>query len=172
MGRDKSKMYKNSKDEWYTPTWLIRKLEKEYSIKFTLDPCTTKEVAKEQGFKKYYTKETNGLDKSWQNEIVWLNPPFSTKDEWIDKVILELQRAILNSNRIDILLLLPASLETIAIQKLLEQSCELIIPNKRIGFSGTKSSDFTPMIYRLRSDRFVQSYEILDIRESKGEKNV
>lgn len=47
-------------DEWATPIKLFEELDNKYH--FTLDPCSTKENHK---CKKYYTKEDNGLSKSW-----------------------------------------------------------------------------------------------------------
>ena len=59
-------------DEWETPIVLYNALNKIYN--FTLDPCCTKETAK---CERFYIKEDNSLIKSWKNEIVFMNPPYS-----------------------------------------------------------------------------------------------
>ncbi len=57
--------------EWPTPKWLFDALDKEFG--FTLDPCSTHTNAKCQ---KHYTREDNGLLKSWSDEVVFMNPPY------------------------------------------------------------------------------------------------
>lgn len=68
-------------NEWTTPKYLYDELDKEFN--FTLDPCCTKESAK---CDKYYTKEDNGLNKDWSNDIVFMNPPYGRIiPKWIEK---------------------------------------------------------------------------------------
>jgi site-specific DNA-methyltransferase (adenine-specific) len=67
-------LFTSNSNEWYTPQKLFDKIQEVLDIKFTLDPCATKESAK---CEKYYTKEDNGLSKNWNNEIVFINPPYS-----------------------------------------------------------------------------------------------
>lgn len=69
--------------EWATPQYLFDELNKEFN--FTLDPCATPENAK---CKKFYTKEDNGLNKSWENECVFCNPPYGRQiKSWVKKSI-------------------------------------------------------------------------------------
>lgn len=66
---------------WGTPQDFFDKLNQEFH--FTLDPCATKETAK---CLKYYTKEDDGLSKSWDNEIVFCNPPYGREiGKWVEK---------------------------------------------------------------------------------------
>lgn len=58
-------------DEWGTPRWLFDSLNREFG--FTIDVCATKENAK---CDKYFTQEQNGLLRSWEDEVVWMNPPY------------------------------------------------------------------------------------------------
>lgn len=53
-------LFSHNSDEWTTPTDLYNELDKEFS--FNLDPCATPGNAK---CEKYFTKEDNGLAKSW-----------------------------------------------------------------------------------------------------------
>jgi len=67
--------------EWETPQELFNDLNKEFD--FTIDVCATKENAK---CKRFYNKQTNGLAQSWENEIVFMNPPYGrTINKWIEK---------------------------------------------------------------------------------------
>lgn len=59
-------MFSSKTDLWSTPKWFYDKLNEEF--KFTLDPCSTKENHK---CNKYYTKEDDGLSKSWFGENVF-----------------------------------------------------------------------------------------------------
>jgi len=67
--------------EWETPQALFDKLNKEFQ--FTLDPCSTHENTK---CKKHYTKEEDGLKKSWSRERVFMNPPYGREiSHWAKK---------------------------------------------------------------------------------------
>tara|TARA_Y100000593_G_C4105908_1_gene235554 strand:+ start:90 stop:530 length:441 start_codon:yes stop_codon:yes gene_type:complete len=80
MNKD-SVHYSSKSNEWGTPQDLFDKLNKEFS--FTLDPCATSENAK---CDKYYTKEDDGLSKSWGGEIVFMNPPYGREiGRWVKK---------------------------------------------------------------------------------------
>ena len=66
-------------NEWETPQDLFDGLDSEFH--FTLDPCATKENAK---CEKFYTKEDDGLFKSWAGESVFMNPPFGREiGKWV-----------------------------------------------------------------------------------------
>ncbi len=68
-------------NEWATPQSLFDKLNMVFG--FTLDPCATPKTAK---CKKFYTIKDNGLNKSWANEIVFMNPPYGREiGKWIKK---------------------------------------------------------------------------------------
>lgn len=69
------------KGEYSTPQKLYDSLDKEFG--FTLDACASKTNAKH---KKYYTKEDNSLLKKWDNEIIFMNPPYTRELKlWIKK---------------------------------------------------------------------------------------
>jgi hypothetical protein len=65
-------------DTWLTPLWLIDALGND----FDLDPC---------GFRFHKTAKTilqlptDGLKANWFGKV-WLNPPYSTKKQWLDKM--------------------------------------------------------------------------------------
>jgi len=67
--------------EWPTPQWLFDALNKEFG--FTLDPCSTHTNAK---CAKHFTREDNGLLKSWGEEVVFMNPPYGSEiGKWMAK---------------------------------------------------------------------------------------
>lgn len=80
------------------PGRSFNELNKEFS--FTLDPCATDQNHK---CKKYFTIEDDGLSKSWQNEVVFCNPPYSTIKFWVEKCAQEASQ-----NGAIVVLLIPA----------------------------------------------------------------
>lgn len=64
-----------SGDEWSTPSWLIELCCDVVGL-FDLDPASNEAARKIVGAPTYYTKKTNGLDKTWKGNV-WLNPPYS-----------------------------------------------------------------------------------------------
>jgi len=73
--------FSSKSNEWATPQDFFDILNKEFN--FTLDPCATKDNAK---CAKYYTQEDDGLAQSWDNEIVFCNPPYGRQIKyWVKK---------------------------------------------------------------------------------------
>ena len=67
--------------EWFTPQDFFDQLEAEFH--FTLDPCATRANAK---CERFYTREDDGLAKSWEGERVFCNPPYGREiGPWIKK---------------------------------------------------------------------------------------
>ena len=85
--------YMSNSNEWETPQDLFDELDREFH--FTLDVCATKENAK---CKKYFTKEDNGLNKSWllsisTGSVCWMNPPYGREiGKWMKKAYREFER--------------------------------------------------------------------------------
>ena len=80
-------MFSSKSDEWGTPQDFFNKLDRVYN--FTLDPCATAENTK---CKKFYTPEENGLEKDWEGETVFVNPPYSKIKDWTIKAYREGQK--------------------------------------------------------------------------------
>jgi phage N-6-adenine-methyltransferase len=73
--------FTSNSNEWSTPQDFFDKLNQEFN--FTLDPCATNENAK---CDKFYTLEDDGLSLSWDNEIVFCNPPYGRQiKHWVKK---------------------------------------------------------------------------------------
>lgn len=78
-------MVSSKSNEWVTPQWLFDKLDEEFN--FTLDPCSNNDNAK---CKKFYTEKENGLKQNWDNDVVFMNPPYGgNTNKWIRKAWIE-----------------------------------------------------------------------------------
>ena len=73
-------MFSSDSDEYGTPRSFFDKLNRMFN--FTLDPCSTDDNHKVQ---KHYTKEDDGLSKSWAGETAFVNPPYSDVAAWVRK---------------------------------------------------------------------------------------
>ena len=58
-------------DDYETPPLLYKDLDAEFH--FTLDPCPIGGVG--------------GLEKDWDEEVVFCNPPYSNIQPWVDKAL-------------------------------------------------------------------------------------
>jgi len=96
-------MFSSKSAEWETPQKLYNMLDSIFH--FTLDPCATAANSK---CGKHFTREENGLKKSWKGQTVFMNPPYG-KDikKWIKKAYDESR----NSNT-TVVCLLPARTDT------------------------------------------------------------
>ena len=76
-------MFSSKNEKFSTPQYIFNTLNREFN--FTLDPCC--EFYTRKVMDNYYTAETNGLDKSWEGETVFMNPPYGRQDTgiWIKK---------------------------------------------------------------------------------------
>lgn len=74
-------MFSSVSDEWETPITFYQELDKEFH--FTLDPSCQEYNRK---CDKYYTSEMDGLNKSWEGETVFCNPPYGREiGKWVKK---------------------------------------------------------------------------------------
>lgn len=91
----------SERDDWETPQGLFDYLDGIYH--FTLDPCSTHENAK---CERHYTVEEDGLEQSWEGEVVFCNPPYGRQvGRWVEKCAEEARHA-------KIVLLIPARTDT------------------------------------------------------------
>lgn len=72
----------NENDEWYTPSWLFDAL----GVQFDLDPCSPGSPPSTVPAHQHLTKDENGLAAPWTGRV-WLNPPFSSKRDWYDRLV-------------------------------------------------------------------------------------
>lgn len=99
-----NKVHFSSEDNTYeTPQDFFDKLNSKYN--FTLDPCCTSETAK---CDKFFTIEDDGLKQSWENEIVFCNPPYGRElPKWVEKCYDEAK-----DNNALVVMLIPARTDT------------------------------------------------------------
>jgi phage N-6-adenine-methyltransferase len=77
-------------NEWYTPRRYIEAARKVLG-EIDLDPASCKEAQKVVRARKFFTIETNGLDKEWHGRV-WLNPPYSRglAPAFVNKLVAEI----------------------------------------------------------------------------------
>ena len=93
--------FSSNRDDWETPQTLFDYLNSRFE--FTLDPCSNGSNAK---CARFFTQETNGLERSWENEIVFCNPPYGRSiKRWVEKCARESANA-------RIVMLIPARTDT------------------------------------------------------------
>ena len=123
-------MYSQKTNEWETPQKLFDELNVKYS--FTLDPCATKENAK---CKKYYTIADNGLVQSWNDEIVFCNPPYGKEiGKWVEKAYTESIKGA------TVVMLIPARTDTKYWHEWIFKKAQIIFLKGRLKFGNSKNS--------------------------------
>lgn len=130
-------LFSHKSDEWETPIELFEKLDQEYG--FTLDPCSTDRNCK---CDKHYTISDNGLIKSWKDEVVFCNPPYSEIKEWVKKANEE------RANGATTVMLIPARTDTRWFHQYIymQNGVKVIFLKGRLKFSGKGSAPFPSMI--------------------------
>lgn len=120
----------NSKEDWITPVPFFKRLNKKiyelYGKHFTIDMCASHKNAK---CKKYYTKKENGLLQNYEGEIVFCNPPYSEKEDWIKKCYNDAQKP----NTI-IVMLIPSATEIIVWHKYCMKADRILLCVGRVQF--------------------------------------
>jgi phage N-6-adenine-methyltransferase len=115
---------------WATPHQWFEYLDLEFG--FTLDPCCTHETAK---CAKHYTPSENGLVQSWQDERVFMNPPYGKElGRWIKKAYVEAR-----DNGALVVCFVPARVDTNWWHNYASKG-EVRFPKGRVKFAGAKAS--------------------------------
>lgn len=109
----------NETDEWYTPAWLFRAL----GVDFDLDPCSPGAPPSSCPAKRHLTKADDGLRHPWAGGV-WLNPPFSAKRPWYERMVVHG----------DGIALMPARPETADLQAFMACAQALLFLRGRIYF--------------------------------------
>ena len=114
--------------EWSTPEGFYEELDKEYG--FTLDPCADSENAK---CARYYTKEDDGLSKSWGGERVFCNPPYGRDiKHWVKKAYEE----SLKPDTL-VVMLIPSRTDTVYWHDYVMRAREVAFVRGRLKFGGS-----------------------------------
>ena len=135
-------IFSKKSDEWETPSDLFSTWDNLYH--FTLDPCCTHENAK---CEKHYTIEEDGLHNSWENEVVWCNPPYSKCYEWCLKALYE----SMNRNA-TVVMLLPSRTDTKWFHDVVQPFSEIRFIRGRLRFNNSnQNAPFASLIAIFRS---------------------
>jgi phage N-6-adenine-methyltransferase len=122
----------DEKDTYKTPRYLIERLEKEFG-QFTLDAAANDE---NKICDRYISKEENALVSEWSTSgIVFCNPPYSQKQQFLDKAIEQAKSGQ------KIIMLVPASPETQFFKSCKDKSDWLLCINGRLVFDGVGNSN-------------------------------
>lgn len=113
------------RDDWATPRSLIARLEREFG-RFELDVCASET---NRVCERFFNKDLNALEQSWESSFVWCNPPYSQKSEFIEKAHQEAQKGA------KIVLLFPSFTETAWFRDLKAKSQWLLFLNGRLVFN-------------------------------------
>ena len=122
--------FTNKSNEWETPRSLFKELDDEFN--FTIDVCATKESAK---CERFYTKQTNGLAQSWENEVAFMNPPYGREiGAWVEKAYRE------SLNGAVVVCLIPARTDTRYWHDYIFPNAEIRFLKGRVKFKGYNSN--------------------------------
>jgi len=115
-----------------TPQWLFRMLDDEFH--FTLDAAADESNAK---CNDYLDEEIDALSVPWEDDVVWLNPPYGRgrgTERWVQKAWSESQ------DRATTVMLLPASTDTYWWHKYVLDRAEIRFVNGRLKFDDLPGS--------------------------------
>lgn len=140
-------LFSSNKDDWTTPLDLYNKLNSKFN--FTLDPCSSET---NHLCNKYYTIKENGLLQSWNNEIVFCNPPYGRKIyDWVKKCFDEN-----NNNGTEIILLIPSRTDTKYFHEFLyhNSNVDIFFLQGRLKFGNSQNfAPFPSLIAHFRSKK-------------------
>lgn len=116
--------------DWATPKDWYAYLDLEFG--FTLDPCCLPETAK---CKRFFTPQDDGLAQSWQDERVYMNPPYGREiGRWMKKAYEEAR-----DNGALVVCLVPARVDTNWWHGYATKATEIRFPKGRVKFEGATS---------------------------------
>ena len=125
----------SNSNEWETPKEFFDELNNEFG--FTLDPCSTTENHK---CDKFYTEKEDGLQQSWANETVFINPPYGREiGKWVKKSYEENLK-----NNITCVMLIPARTDTQYFHQYIYGKSEIRFIKGRIKFINKTQSKPQP----------------------------
>lgn len=125
-------LFSSKTAEWETPKDFFDKLNWRFGP-FNLDPCATKESAK---CINYYTKDDDGLSKSWKGRTVFVNPPYGRQiNKWIEKAYRESM-----DNNTTVVMLIPARTDTRYWHDYVMKAKELHFVKGRLKFGSSNNS--------------------------------
>ena len=120
--------FSSKTDLWSTPQEFFDELNKEFN--FTLDVCANQDNAK---CDRYFEQADNGLIQNWDNEVVWMNPPYGREiGKWVGKAS-QARGGV-------VVCLLPARTDTRWFHDFILGKAEIRFIKGRLKFGGQKNS--------------------------------
>lgn len=137
-------LFTSATDQWATPQSFFDILNAEFN--FTLDPCADATNAK---CAKFFTKEDDGLSKSWDGEKVFCNPPYGKEiGKWVKKCA----EAVAGGGCNLTVMLVPARTDTRWFHEFIYGKAEVRFIKGRLKFGDSKNSaPFPSMIVIFRN---------------------
>lgn len=128
--------------DWSTPQEFFDKLDAEFH--FTLDAAASHNNAK---CDRYITKDEDGLNQRWENERVYLNPPYGREiGKWIEKAATEPSEVTV--------MLIPARTDTKAWHQFIFGKAEVRFIPGRLKFGGGQwSAPFPSAVIVFRNEK-------------------
>lgn len=129
---DHKVLMSSNKSDWETPQNLFDEMNNFFG--FTLDAAASPENAK---CPNYFTERDNGLEKSWEGEIVFCNPPYGAYRTplWVEKAYNESFKDELNK-----ILLIAARVDTKMWADYISKASTIYFIKGRLKFSDSKDS--------------------------------
>jgi len=127
-----SKMMTSIDQDWATPQYFVDLVEKEFSLKFTLDVCAYDHTAKA---KKWFTEADDALTQEWKGNC-WMNPPYGQAIPiWLDYAYKQSQK-----HGSTIVCLVPARTDTVWFHTAAQRG-SLYLLKGRIAFERANGED-------------------------------
>jgi DNA N-6-adenine-methyltransferase (Dam) len=75
-------------DDWYTPPHIVTCIREALGGTIDLDPASHVMANEVIRATRFFTRDQNGLTQPWSGRV-YLNPPFSSWPDWVEKVLAE-----------------------------------------------------------------------------------
>jgi len=124
--------------EIYTSKHLIKKIRDYYGGYIELDPASCASANKVVQAMQYYSREENGLEKSWEANKIFINPPYGDMNLWTPKIINE-SKSLYEMKEKEMFVLVPVR-EAKWYEQLLPAATAALMPHKKTTF-WTKDRD-------------------------------
>ncbi len=159
--------FSSTTPEWYTPQHIIDRVIQTFG-EIDLDPCSNGGDNPNIPAITHYSKEDDGLSKSWTGRT-YINPPYGNElSSWIKKILKEY-----NNGRIpEAIILAPARTDTKWFQSLRQFPKCFVIGRLKFGGGSKNSAPFPSMLVYLGLNvtSFYNAFsDIGDIYELRGE---
>lgn len=125
-------MFSSKTGQWATPCEFFEKLDWRFGP-FDLDPCASEGNAKCANF---FTEEDDGLTKSWEGFVSFVNPPYGRGiEKWIKKAYEESRK-----ENTKVVMLIPARTDTKYWHKYVMKADEIYFVKGRLKFGDSENS--------------------------------